>query len=174
VATDTRLEAICRCFDHIFFETYRTRLTGGHSEPFYKAPSTSHDGEIQFTRDFFRSALHETAHWCVAGDERLSKNDWGYWYSPDGRNAEQQQAFFKMEIKPQALEWIFCDACREPFSISADNLNGSTEGQSDFEKEVLAQKESYLQHGLPDRAAKWVQGLSSTFSEAKSSPLATL
>ena len=36
--------------------------------------------------------------------------DYGYWYAPDGRNAEQQSAFYSVEVKPQAIEALFCEA----------------------------------------------------------------
>ena len=128
-----------------------------------RAPTSEREGEIQFTHDYFRSALHETAHWCVAGEDRLKLDDWGYWYSPDGRNAQQQKAFYQVEVKPQALEWIFCDACSESFSVSADNLDGSTQGLEDFEKKVALQKERFLSEGLSERPARWVEGLRREF-----------
>ena len=158
-----RLKEVCGLFDELFYSVYRTRLTGGHSEPFYRAPSLDQDGEIQFTRDYFRSALHETAHWCVAGEDRLTRDDWGYWYAPDGRDARQQKAFYDVEVKPQALEWIFCDTCGENFSVSADNLDGSVEGLERFEKNVAKEKSRYLSVGLPERPAIWVEGLIRAF-----------
>ncbi len=33
--------------------------------------------------------------------------DLGYWYAPDGRIEEQQALFEQVEIKPQAIEWLF-------------------------------------------------------------------
>ena len=55
-----------------------TRLAGGFPEPFYKAPSADAPAEVQFTRDYERSALHELAHWCIAGDSRRLLDDYGY------------------------------------------------------------------------------------------------
>ena len=39
---------------------------------------------IYFARGFYSSALHEIAHWLVAGKERRKLEDFGYWYEPDG------------------------------------------------------------------------------------------
>ena len=52
---------------------------------------------IVFTHDYFASALHEVAHWCVAGPERRRLTDYGYWYAPDGRTEKQQMEFERVE-----------------------------------------------------------------------------
>ena len=74
-----------------FFKRRTPRSCVGAAEPYYEpgAPSV-----IYFREDFDRSALHEVAHWCVAGPLRRGLPDYGYWYAPDGRNAEQQSAFY--------------------------------------------------------------------------------
>ncbi len=53
---------------------------------------------------FYASALHEIAHWCIAGENRCQQVDYGYWYEPNGRSEERQFEFEKVEVKPQALE----------------------------------------------------------------------
>src|SRR5690606_39383874 len=50
-------------------------------------PASEPDGlaRVVFAHGFFASALHEIAHWCIAGDYRRTLHDYGYWYCPDGR-----------------------------------------------------------------------------------------
>ena len=97
---------------------------GGGEEPLY-LPSSDPDRaphRIVYREDYFASALHEVAHWCLAGVARRDREDYGYWYAPDGRDAQAQVEFERVEARPQALEWIFSDACGFPFELSADNL----------------------------------------------------
>ena len=50
--------------------------------------------------------------------------DYGYWYQPDGRDEQTQAEFEKVEVKPQALEWIFTQSLGQEFFLSTDNLSG--------------------------------------------------
>jgi elongation factor P hydroxylase len=138
---------------------YRTRIIGGFSEPFYKAGSDDAFAEIRFTHDYERSALHELGHWCVAGEQRRQQDDYGYWYAPDGRSDAQQQQFFQVEVKPQAIEKLFCNALDIPFAVSVDNLgNPVVAGVSEFSRAV----DDYynrLSSTLPDRAREIYQCL---------------
>ena len=152
------VEILIAIFNRLFSETENTRLVRGESEPVY-IPA-GYDGRdyhrIEFAHGFFASALHEISHWCIAGSKRREQVDYGYWYEPDGRTPEQQSEFEKVEIRPQALEWILTAACNRKFRISADNLNGGVAGgdvrKMDFEESVLDQLYRYLESGLPDRA----------------------
>ena len=103
-------------FRDTFFERHHTVLEGGFEEPVYLAgtPVAGEPARIRYTRDYFRSALHEVAHWCVAGPRRRRLDDYGYWYAPDGRDAAAQAEFLRVEVRPQALEALFCAACRSP------------------------------------------------------------
>jgi elongation factor P hydroxylase len=133
---------------------YHTRLVGGFAEPFYRAPADGDMAEIRFTHDYERSALHELAHWCVAGEARRRQDDYGYWYIPDGRDNAQQQAFYRVEVIPQAIEKHFCAALGIPFAVSVDNLgNGAVDGIETFRHAVEARYAHYACHGLPARAA---------------------
>ena len=133
---------------------YNTRILGGFAEPFYRAAVGNAPAEIRFTRDYERSALHELAHWCVAGHARRLQDDYGYWYVPDGRDAAQQQRFFQVEIKPQAIEKHFCQALELPFEVSADNLDhADISDLSEFRRAVDCQYVTYATLGLPQRAA---------------------
>lgn len=154
-----------RIFAEVFFRRWNTVLEGGGDEPVY-LPAT--DGQphhrIIYRDDYFSSALHETAHWCIAGEQRRQLVDFGYWYNPDGRNRDQQRAFEQMEVRPQALEWIFTTAAGRPFQLSADNLASSdpdNRGPSArFAGDVLAQVRRWcVEGGLPPRGALFVAAL---------------
>ena len=99
---------IVSLFNQQFLASYNTQLVCCEEEPIYRPANASHPHHrIIFAHGFFASALHEIAHWCIAGKERRLLEDFGYWYQPDGRTSKQQAEFEKVEIKPQALEWIF-------------------------------------------------------------------
>ena len=124
-------------FGALFATTENTLLVAGCDEPFYQAARSSDDyHQVIFAHGFFNSALHEVAHWCIAGLKRRQKDDYGYWYAPDGRTAEQQRQFERVEIRPQALEQCFAWACGRSFMVSADNLSGEPGSTADFERAV--------------------------------------
>ncbi len=140
------------------FAPLNTRLVGGYDEPFYLAGPPS---EIRFREDFVRSALHEVAHWCVAGAERRKQDDFGYWYCPDGRDQAQQQAFEQVEIRPQAIEAEFCQALGIPFSPSQDNLNGDVSPDPAFSHAINALRQAWHadQAKPPARAIQFISRL---------------
>ncbi|HEY9121177.1 MAG TPA: elongation factor P hydroxylase, partial [Marinobacter sp.] len=116
--------------------------------------------QVIFARGYYASALHEISHWCIAGEYRRTLRDFGYWYCPDGRSIDQQQAFEKAEIKPQALEWLFSVAAGARFHISVDNLSGDGAWNEDaFRRNVTLQANDYLEYGLPARAGMFFQTL---------------
>ena len=150
-----------------------TRLIGGFHEPFYKAAETDTMAEVQFTRDYERSALHELAHWCIAGKQRRLVNDYGYWYVPDGRSDEQQRLFYTVEAKPQAVEKHFCSALELPFEVSADNLgNYSRADMEAFSGRVDEQYRAYQRTGFPARATAVYHCLRQWHSEGRNRALA--
>jgi elongation factor P hydroxylase len=154
-----------RIFAACFAEAYRTVLVGGGDEPLY-VPSPEPESSphrIVYRADYFASALHEVAHWCLAGPERRTKEDYGYWYAPDGRSADQQAEFERVEARPQALEWLFSDACGFDFHLSADNLEGGFGPSERFEAAVAAARSRFLEEGLPDRAARFRDALREAF-----------
>lgn len=161
--------ALERIFAACFAETHRTVLVGGGEEPLY-LPSPQPESSphrIVYRADYFASALHEVAHWCLAGPERRRKEDYGYWYAPDGRSAVQQMAFERVEARPQALEWLFSDACGFDFHLSADNLEGGVAPSTRFEASVLAARSRLLEAGLPARAARFHEALREAFEPAE-------
>jgi elongation factor P hydroxylase len=119
-----------------------------------------------YREDYFSSALHEVAHWCLAGARRRRLEDYGYWYAPDGRNAEQQLAFERAEARPQALEWILTEACGIEFNLSADNLGAELGPSPAFVEAVSTEKERFLAAGLPDRAERFRVALVGRYSKS--------
>ena len=152
-------------FNQLFSKSETTILCSGAEEPLYM-PASDEDGfhVIYSTRDYFSSALHEISHWCIAGKARRKLVDFGYWYEPDGRSTEQQSLFEQVEVKPQALEWLFSRACGLRFRLSVDNVNQPELRASDgFRDNVHAQTLSYLGNGLPGRAEIFLNALLRTF-----------
>lgn len=154
-------------FDRCFAITMRSCLRGGAEEPFYQPaehPAGLHT--LFYREDYFASALHEIAHWCIAGPERRRQVDFGYWYTPDGRSQTQQRAFEAVEYKPQAMEWFFCKACNYPFRISVDNLDAAGGNRPDtvaFGSRILAQARHWQAQGLPARADIFYRALQRQF-----------
>ena len=147
-------------FNRLFRDGYHTVLVGQGEEPEYIPASDVHGmNEIVFTRDYFSSALHEVAHWCIAGAARRKLADYGYWYAPDGRTAEQQVLFQAVEVAPQALECLFSEACGKPFTPSLDNLSGAITPDEGFARETADRVIHYRAEGLPDRAELFLRGL---------------
>lgn len=159
-----RLEKV---FDECFLVSENTRLVGGATEPLYQPaaePGMPH--LLYYREDFFASALHEISHWCIAGTERRKLLDFGYWYAPEGRNAEQQLAFETVEVKPQALEWYFAQACGYAFRVSVDNLDpvsGALPDTGDFRGRVEAQARRWQVDGLPSRGELFFRALAAEF-----------
>ncbi len=144
-------------FDGLFAESETTRLVAGDDEPIYLPADDQCDHHrVIFAHGFYESALHEISHWCIAGSQRRLLVDFGYWYEPDGRSAEQQREFEQVEVKPQAVEWLLSEACGRRFHISTDNLDGDPDeverGRQLFADNVWKQAHLYLKNGLPPRA----------------------
>ena len=161
-----RLESI---FNDLFKCSEATILRSGAEEPLYfPASETGGLHTIFSTRDYVSSALHEISHWCIAGEARRQLVDYGYWYEPDGRTAEQQHQFERVEVKPQALEWLFTEACAQVFRLSVDNINQpDVRASAAFRNSVHAQALFYLERGLPDRAERFLQALLVNFRSDK-------
>jgi elongation factor P hydroxylase len=140
-------------FNDTFLDEFNTKLELGGDEPIYlPADENSPHHRIIFARGFYASALHEIAHWCVAGPERRLLEDFGYWYEPDGRTAQVQAEFEKVEIRPQAYEWILANSAGFPFTVSCDNLNGDFEpDRLAFMAKVHSEVMGILDQGLPPR-----------------------
>nr|WP_255487164.1 elongation factor P hydroxylase [Oceanospirillum sediminis] len=149
-----------RIFNDLFLISENTRLVRGDDEPIYlPASMTGSEHQVIFAHGFYASAMHEIAHWCVAGAKRRLLEDYGYWYEPDGRTEQQQRLFETVEVVPQAMEKCFCSAAGFPFRVSVDNLNGSPGDTSGFSHNVDLKAQKYLNHGLPGRAQRFFDAL---------------
>ena len=153
-------------FDREFAETCNTRLQRSpDQDPVYLPADTRCPyHRILFAHGFFASALHEVSHWCIAGPARRLQPDFGYWYCPDGRNTIEQQDFERVEVKPQAIEWMFAQACDYPFQVSVDNLSGRSGDPAAFKRAIHDQVLWYCRHGLPARAEQFRRALAGYYA----------
>lgn len=129
-------QAIADCFNACFAEFEGAKLVGGATEPLYLPASADRPACLLYREDHAASALHEAAHWCIAGKSRREKVDFGYPYSPPPRTDAAQQLFYKFELRAQALESLFCQSAGLKFTPSADNLEANT---SQFAKAIQSQ-----------------------------------
>lgn len=158
------IDDLMALFDGLFVETYRTRLVRGGDEPVYLPASADSDcHRIVFAHGFFASALHEVSHWCIAGAARRELEDYGYWYEPDGRDSDRQAEFERVEIAPQALELLLSEACRKPFRVSVDNLDGAAVDRHAFAAKVEARAARYRREGPPLRAEAFIEALAAFY-----------
>lgn len=138
-------------------------------EPEYFPAQDGQLARIQFAHGFFNSALHEISHWTIAGQQRRLLPDLGYWYAPDGRTKEQQAQFEQVEIKPQAIEWLFAKAFGRKFRVSLDNLTGDGGDGTQFKDNVFAQVQRYFtgQDKLPNDAQALIYALCHCLRDGK-------
>ncbi|WP_038183792.1 elongation factor P hydroxylase [Vibrio rhizosphaerae] len=168
-----RYQDLINIFNRTFAERYQTRLVSGDDEPIYlPADHSVPYHRIIFAHGFYASALHEIAHWCVAGPARRLLEDFGYWYEPDGRTEAVQAAFEQVEIRPQAYEWIFSVSAGFPFSVSCDNLNGDFEpDRLQFMAKVHREVLQILEQGLPERVSLLANELRDFYQTESLSPV---
>lgn len=162
-----KLNQIMAVFHHLFYSEYHTLLIAGADEPLYQPAGPGQNHHKIFFREWgVRSALHEVAHWCLAGTKRRKIEDYGYWYQPDGRSPQRQQEFFQVECQPQAWEWLFCVASDTAFEVSLDNLCQpiSADEQAAFGHSVRHQALALLDRGLPGRGGRFCRELQSSFA----------
>ncbi|MEA5446700.1 elongation factor P hydroxylase [Gammaproteobacteria bacterium AB-CW1] len=158
--TTHHADDLIRLFNETFEESHNTVLIGGGAEPEYRPADELHPRHrIIFTRDYFASALHEVAHWCIAGAHRRKLVDYGYWYEPDGRGPERQAEFERVEARPQAIEWAFSIACGSPFRVSLDNLDGPQTASEAFQARVREARTTMEAVGFPPRAKTFIRVL---------------
>ena len=157
---EINLDLLIRLFNETFRDSYSTELEGGAVEPYYQPGAPN---RVVFRSDYIRSALHEVAHWSLAGASRRIIADYGYWYTSSERDLASQRAFFLVEARPQAIEWLFCDAWQLSFSPSLDNFSSELKGSdvSRFKQRIVTWRQRYMEHGLPKRAALFLSVLES-------------
>ena len=163
IARDS-LSRVIDVFERCLGCAYQTLLVGGYAEPEYLPAVAGGCAEIRFREDFLSSALHEVAHWCIAGEVRRQCRDFGYWYRPEGRDARQQMAFERAEVRPQATEWLFSRACKQVCHLRRD-IHGPREPASgfDFAAATSRMAQQFCVRGLPPRAAIFAAALAREF-----------
>lgn len=154
-----RAELIAATFNACFAHRYHTVMAGGAVEPLYLPPAGGRPGRVIYTRDYSASALHEAAHWCIAGVARRRVVDYGYWYESPPRSAQRQAAFFAAEVRSQALEGLFSKAAGLPFRVSVDNPDGAVEDLCEFEQRVAEAAAEMRRDGLAPRARMFATAL---------------
>lgn len=162
---DPDVDVLIQLFAECFYSEFNTRLVRGGDEPIYLPAGQGQPfAQVVFAHGFFSSALHEIAHWCIAGKERRALEDYGYWYCPDGRDETQQAAFEQVEVKPQAVEWALTHASGRLFQVSTDNLDGVEPDRQAFTCAVRSKLIDLLHEGLPVRAQRLIDRLQQTFN----------
>lgn len=122
---DTSDDAYCASLIDAFSRIFPDlTIVGGADEPYYQAPKTGQQGIIYFRDNYPRSLLHELSHYCLAGARRRTLDDFGFWYTPCGRSAAEQQRFEWVEARPQGLEKALCEVVGLKFSPSLDDFSG--------------------------------------------------
>ncbi|MCZ6617078.1 MAG: elongation factor P hydroxylase [Gammaproteobacteria bacterium] len=160
---------IALTFNRLFAPSHNTVIAGGAREPLYLPPGPDARGVIRYTRNYASSALHEISHWCIAGTERRRLVDYGYWYLPPPRSDAEQEAFFAVEARVQALEWLFADAAGVSFHPSADDVHdgdseiaNNTAGRATFAERVEGNVAAWHSQGIPKRANQMLGALAGT------------
>lgn len=152
ITREKGVDTLIDIFNRLFLKSYNTELIAGDKEPIYLPADAEHGyNRLIFAHGFFSSALHEIAHWCIAGEARRQRVDFGYWYKPDGRTTEEQALFEQVEVLPQAYEWILSVSANHKFHFSADNLSGECGASEEFMRRVHQQVLNLVQQSLPNR-----------------------
>ncbi|EGR2739665.1 elongation factor P hydroxylase [Vibrio parahaemolyticus] len=148
----------CRNLINAFSDIFpNLTIKGDAEEPFYEAPRANTNAVLYFRSNYPRSLLHEISHYCLAGDRRRSLDDFGYWYTPCGRTADEQQRFEVVEARPQGLEKAICEIVGIKFSPSLDDFSGRPPSESFLQHLELAYQEMLL--SPPPTADKVLAGL---------------
>ena len=97
-------EQLIEIFNSCFADDFNTRLIKGDDEPIYlPADAEVPYNRIVFAHGFYASAIHEISHWCIAGKARRELVDFGYWYCPDGRDAQTQS---QRRLHAQVMDYL--------------------------------------------------------------------
>ena len=78
-------------------------------------------------------------------------------------DAAAQAEFLRVEVRPQALEWIFTVACGLDFRESADNLAFPETDTTVFRARIARAARDMLSAGLSKRAARFADALAQRF-----------
>ena len=150
---------IAACFNGAFYQAHATQMRGGASEPLYLPAGNGEPARLCYREDFAASALHEAAHWCIAGRRRRTLVDFGYDYEPPPRSEAAQQQFFALELRTQALESLFAGAAGVAFRPSADNLQAELSSFIDQLRAALPGMSRWVCESEDPRARQFISAL---------------
>lgn len=156
---DELCERLITLFSDVFPDLI---IKGGADEPFYEAAKDGNKAILYFRSNYPRSLLHELSHYCLAGDERRKIDDFGYWYYPCGRTAEQQSLFEGVESRPQGLEKAMCKIIGLSFIPSLDDFSGRP--SSDLFLKHLDEHYQEMLSSPPPTAKKALEALKKCFN----------
>ncbi len=156
-------EAIGAAFAWCFYREFNTELVGGAPEPLYRPGSASGPAQLMYREDFPASALHEAAHWCIAGKARRQQEDFGYHYIAGPRTVEQQAVFFALELRAQCLEKQFAKAAGMDFLPSADNFQADLVAFSGQIQALEPELLNWLDSSAGERARRFIACLQRRF-----------
>ena len=86
-------DAIVGIFNQCFGQTYNVEISGGADEPLYTPATPTKAAQLIFRENFPASALHEAAHWCIAGELRRNSTDFALTYIAAPRSETEQEQF---------------------------------------------------------------------------------
>ena len=66
---------------------------------------------------------------------------------PTGAAMGSSRRFERVEVKPQALEWLLNIACDRRFRVSADNLKLGLGASDSFKRNIQLQAQAYCREG---------------------------
>ena len=152
--------AIAGCFNAAFGVSHACVMLGGAEEPMYLPAAAPHRSILRYRQNYARSALHEAAHWCIAGAERRRRLDFGYWYTAPPRQPACQRRFQAVEARVQALERLFSQAAGVPFQPSLDDVTSVTSTVlAGFAAEIDQAAARLRRAGLSPRAQRFAEAL---------------
>ena len=122
-----------------------------------------------FREDYPASALHEVAHWCIAGATRRQQEDFGYHYICAPRSSKQQREFFSAELRTQSLERFFADVLGLTFKPSADNFEADVDAFAKAIDAYSPQLDTWLCSAGGARARVFAQALAALRSALSAS-----
>jgi elongation factor P hydroxylase len=158
---------VASVFNALFRPGYCTEMRGGADEPLYLPATPTGPAQVIYRDDYAASALHEAAHWCIAGPKRRALIDYGYWYVPPPRTPLQQQQFFHHEVRVQAIELLFAAAAGVAFRTSHDDPDLDGHEIEQFALAVEMEAGRLTARGLPLRAAWFRDALANRFGVAR-------
>lgn len=160
---------IVQMFADCFTAHFNTQLLGGATEPLYRPACPGEPALLMFREDYPASALHEVAHWCIAGATRRQKEDFGYHYICAPRSSMQQREFFSAELRTQSLERFFADVLGLTFKPSADNFEADVDAFAKAIDAYSPQLDTWLCSAGGVRARVFAQALAALRSALSAS-----